>query len=53
MKLNQYWTSSTCIYDPSRAYSVQFQRGLVGCPDKGGQGQGSTRLHTLAVRALD
>lgn len=53
LKTSAYWTSSTCIYDPSRAYSVQFQRGLVGCPDKGGQGQGSTRLLTLAVRAME
>jgi hypothetical protein len=48
-----YWTSSSCLYDTSRAWTVRFNQGLVGCLDKGGQGQTSFQFQTLAVRSLD
>lgn len=48
-----YWSSSTCVYDASRAYAVRFNYGLVNCPDKGGQGQSAFRLYSLAVRSME
>jgi hypothetical protein len=47
-----YWSSSTCVSDTSRAWTVRFNLGLVGCTDKGGQGQNSFKLHIIAVRGL-
>jgi hypothetical protein len=48
-----YWSSSSCVSDTSRAWTVRFNEGLVACLDKGGQAQGSNRFLTLAVRSLE
>ena len=53
LQANLYWTSSSCLYDPSRAWTVRFNYGLVACLDKGGQGQTAFEFQALAVRSLE
>lgn len=48
-----YWSSSSCIFDTSRSYTVRFNNGFVNCTDKGGQGQGSNRLFSVFCRTTD
>ncbi len=50
---NEFWTSTSCVDDASRAFSVEFSRGLTKCPDKGEQGQIAIKLLTLGVRSID
>jgi len=53
IKNTVYWSSSSCIFDPSRAYTVRFNNGYVNCIDKGRQGQGSTKLFSVYCRTTD
>ncbi len=48
-----YWSSSTCVFDTSRAWTVRFNDGFVNCLDKGGQGQNAFTFFSLAVRPIE
>ena len=48
-----YWSSTTCIFDTSRAYTVRFNNGYVNCSDKGGQGFGGNKIFSVFVRNVD
>lgn len=46
-----YWSSSSCVYDSSRAWIVRFTNGETACLDKGSQD--SFLFFTRAVRSLE